>query len=245
MAYKPLIIAHRGASHLAPENTLPAIKKALEAGVDMLSLEVQRTKDNQALVLADVSTDRTTNAQGRLARMSSAEAKALDAGAWFGAEFAGEKIPTLAEAFKAVGKKARLFLVLPETRSGTPWMDELLKVLKDRPEPKNDILAFSDSDSLKQVREKAPDFAYSLILGEKVDGWIYLEKADKLGLKYIRPYRSQIDSVMIGEAKQKGIQVFAYFANEEADLKAMLEVHADGIVTGRPERLKALLDGAK
>jgi glycerophosphoryl diester phosphodiesterase len=226
---------------VAPENTLPAIKKALEAGVDMLSLEVQRTKDNQALVLADVSLDRTTNGEGRVSRATSAEVKALDAGAWFNADFAGEKVPTLAEAFKAIGKKARLFLVLPETRSGTPWMDELLKVLKDRPDPKNDVLAFSDSDSLKQVREKAPDFGYSLVLGEKVDGWIYLEKADKLGLKTIRPHRAQIDSVMIGEAKQKGIQVFAYFANEEADLRAMLELHVDGIITGRPERATALL----
>src|SRR5437762_1590815 len=68
-----LIIAHRGASQDAPENTLPAIKKALEAGVDMLALEVQKSKDNQALVIADVSLDRTTNGTGRVARMSADE----------------------------------------------------------------------------------------------------------------------------------------------------------------------------
>jgi glycerophosphoryl diester phosphodiesterase len=240
LAYKPLTIAYRGASHVAPENTLPAIKKALEADVDMISLEVQRTRDNQALVIADVSLDRTTNGTGRIARSTEKEVRALDAGNWFNPDFAGEKVPTLAEAFKAAAK-SRLFLALPETRSGTPWFDALLKVLSDRANPANDVLAFSDSDSLKQVREKAPDFAYSLLLGERVDGWLYLEKADKLGLKHIRPHRSQIDSVMIGEAKQKGIQVFAYFANEEADIRAMLELRVDGVVTGRPERLHALL----
>ena len=242
---KILIIAHRGASQDAPENTLPAIKKALEYGVDMLALEVQRSKDNQPLVFADVSLDRTTNGEGRVARMNADEIRALDAGSWFDAEFSGTTVPLLSEAIKAVGTKARLMLYLPETRTGTPWGDALLKVLKERKNPEEDILVFTDSDSLKSVREAAKDFTYALALGEKVDGWLYLEKADKMGLKCVRPFRSQIDSVLCREAHAKKIQVFAHFANEEADLKSLLELRVDGIVTGRPERLKALLSEAK
>jgi glycerophosphoryl diester phosphodiesterase len=238
---KILIIAHRGASQDAPENTLPAIKKALEHGVDMLALEVQRTKDNQPIVFADVSLDRTTNGEGRVARMTADEICALDAGSWFDDEFTGTKVPLLSEVIKAVGSKARLLLYLPETRAGTAWCDELLKVLKTRKEPAEDVLVFTDSDSLKSVRESAKDFSYALALGEKVDGWLYLEKAEKMGLKYVRPFRSQVDSVLCREAHTKKIQVLAHFANEEADLKALLELGVDGIVTGRPERLKALI----
>lgn len=243
---KVLIIAHRGASQEAPENTLPAIEKALDAGVDMLALEVQRTKDNQPLVMADVNLERTTNGAGRVVRMTADEIRKLDAGSWFKPEFQKTQVPTLAEAIKAVGAKARLLLMLPETRSGTPWADELLKVLKARKKPAEDVLVFSDSDSLKQFRDMAKEFGYALALGDKVDGWLYLEKADKMGLKVVRPHRSQIDSVLVRQAHEKNISVYAHFANEEADLQSLLELRVDGIVTGRPERLKALLkDKAK
>ncbi|MCY3023202.1 MAG: glycerophosphodiester phosphodiesterase family protein [Planctomycetota bacterium] len=241
----PLIIAHRGASQQAPENTLPALEKARDAGVDMLALEVQRSKDDQPLVLADVSLDRTTNGTGRVARMTAAEVQALDAGSWFGAAFAGAKVPLLGEALQAAGSKVRVMLSLPETRSGTPWVKQLQAGLQGRADPAGDVLVFSDSESLKSFREAAPGFSFSLALGEKVDGWLYLEKADKMGLKVIRPYRAQIDSVLVRQAHAKNIQVYAYFANEEEDLRELLDLRVDGIVTGRPERLRKLLDGMK
>ncbi len=236
-----LIVAHRGAAQQAPENTLPAIKKALEAGVHMLSLEVQKTKDDAPIVLADVSLDRTTNGTGRAARMTAKEIGALDAGSWFNGDFAGAKVPLLSEAVKAVGDKARLMLTLPETKTGTPWIDKLAKVLEARKKPAEDILVFSDSDSLKTFREKAPDFSYALALDEKVDGWLYLEKAGKMNLKHVRPHRSQVDAVMVRQAHAKGIAVIAHFANEEADLRSLVELRVDGIVTGRPEKLTTIL----
>jgi glycerophosphoryl diester phosphodiesterase len=242
---KVITIAHRGASQQAPENTLPAIKKAIEAGVEMIALEVQKTRDNQPIVLGDVSLDRTTNGTGRVARMNLAEIQALDAGSWFDGDFAGTKVPTLGEVVKAVGTKARLMLSLPETRPETPWAQQLLQALKDRKNPAEDVLIFSDSDSLKYFREQAKDFTYCLALGEKVDGWIYLEKADKLGLKAIRPFRSQTDSVLVGQAHAKNVAVYPYFANEEEDIKKLFELKVDGIITGRPERVQALLKSSR
>jgi len=242
---KVLTIAHRGASQQAPENTIPAIQKAVEAGVDMLALEVQKSRDDQPLLIADVSLDRTTNGTGRVVRMTAEEIRALDAGSWFDPEFAGTKVPTLSEAAKAAGAKTRLMLLLPETRAGTPWAEHLLKALKDRKHPAEDVLLFTDSDSLKSFREVAGEFSYSLALGEKVDGWLYLEKADKMKLTVVRPYRSQIDSVLVRQAHAKNIKVMAYFANEEEDLRALLDLRVDGIITGRPERLKNLLKEVK
>lgn len=236
-----LIVAHRGASQKAPENTLPAIKQALADGVDMLALEVQKTKDDQPILLADVNLERTTTGSGRAARATLKEIQALDAGSWFNEEFAGTKVPKLAEAIKAVGDKARLLLALPETKAASPWCDELLDVLKARKKPAGDVLLFHDSDSLKFVREKAPDFSYALALDERVDGWLYLEKATKMNLKVVRPMRSQVDSVLVRQAHEKGVQVIVHFANEESDMRSMLELRVDGIVTGRPDRLKALL----
>ncbi|MFH0938705.1 MAG: glycerophosphodiester phosphodiesterase family protein [Planctomycetota bacterium] len=239
---KALIIAHRGDSQQGPENTIPAIQKAIEANVDMLALEVQKSKDDQPLVIADVSLDRTTNGTGRVSRMTVDEIRKLDAGSWFDARFVGTQVPTLSEAIKTIGDKIRLMLLLPETRAGTPWADQLLKALKDRRNPAEDILLFTDSDSLKSFREIAGEFTYSLALGERVDGWLYLEKADKLKLSVIRPYRTQIDSVLVRQAHAKNTKVMAYFANEEEDLRTLLELRVDGIITGRPERMKNLLN---
>jgi glycerophosphoryl diester phosphodiesterase len=242
---KVLTIAHRGASQVAPENTIPAITKALEAGAEMLALEIQKTIDNVPMVIADVSLDRTTNGSGRVVRMKAKEIQALDAGSWFNAEFKGAKVPTLADAIKAVGSKGRLMLSLPETRGDTPWAQNLLEVLKERKKPAEDVLVFGDSDSLKSFRELAKDFSYCLALGEKVDGWLYLEKADKNGLKIVRPFRTQVDSVLVGQAHAKNMQVYAYFANDPDDLEELVELKVDGIVTGRPDRLKALLSKEK
>jgi glycerophosphoryl diester phosphodiesterase len=242
---KVLTIAHRGASQVAPENTIPAITKALEAGAEMLALEVQKTIDNVPMVMADVSLDRTTNGSGRVARTTAKEIQALDAGSWFNADFKGTKVPTLADVIKSVGTKGRLMLTLPETRTDTPWAKQLLEVLKERKKPAEDVLVFSDSDSLKQFRDLAKDFSYCLALGEKVDGWLYLEKAEKIGLKVVRPFRTQIDSVLVGQAHTKNLQVFAYFANDLDDLEELVELKVDGIITGRPERLKSLLNAGK
>jgi glycerophosphoryl diester phosphodiesterase len=237
-----LIIAHRGASRKAPENTVPAIQKAIELGADVVALDVQGTSDHEPLVFADTRLDRTTNRTGRLLELTAKEARTLDAGSWFNAEFAGTHIPTLAEAFKALGAKTALMLTLPPLPSGAPLTASILDALKARKKPESDVLVFGDSESLKSFREKAPDFIYALTLGEKVEGWICVEKSVKLGLKTIRPHRVQTTGTLIRQAHEKGMRVLVHFADEEDQMRELLKFHADGIVTGRPERLKRILE---
>ena len=233
-----LTIGHRGALRDAPENTLPAIERAKEAGVEMIALDLQGTKDHELVVFADTKLDRTTNGTGRIAQQTLKELRLLDAGSWFGSKFAGTRIPTLAEALKAVGAKHRLMLGVSEMRAGTPLAAALLEGLKGRSKPNEDVLVFPDSDSLKAFREKAPDFGYALALGERVEGWVHLEKASRLGLKTVRPHRHQIQSALVRDAHAKNLQVFAYFADEESEMRELMSAHVDGIVTGRPELLK-------
>ena len=92
------VIAHRGASAYAPENTLAAFKLARELNADWFELDCTFTKDGHIIVIHDDDTERTTSVPGEVAKMTLAELKALDAGAWKGPEFAGERLPTLAEA---------------------------------------------------------------------------------------------------------------------------------------------------
>ena len=92
-----MVIAHRGASSYAPENTLAAFDLALQMGVRQIELDVHLTSDGHIVVIHDDTVDRTTNGSGPVASQMLAELQELDAGAWFGASFAGERIPTLDE----------------------------------------------------------------------------------------------------------------------------------------------------
>ena len=96
-----IIIAHRGLDESYPENTLTAFKAALEKGM-AIEIDVRGTKDDELIVLHDDTVDRTTDGEGRVAQMTLSEVKALDAGSWWGEEFAGEQIPTLMETFDVV-----------------------------------------------------------------------------------------------------------------------------------------------
>jgi len=236
-----LIIAHRGASRQAPENTVPAVEKALANGADVVALDVQGTADHEPLVFADTRLDRTTNQTGRLAQLTAKEARALDAGSWFAPEYAGTRIPTLAEGLKALGAKAALMLVLPQLPADSPLTAKVPEALKARKKPEADALVFPDSESLKAFREKAPGFGYILTLGEKVEGWVCVEKSLKLGLKVVRPYRAQATPALVRQAHEKGLKVLVHFADEEDQMRELLKLHVDGIVTGRPERLKRVL----
>src|SRR5690625_6609337 len=94
---KPLIIAHRGASGNAPENTLAAFQLAVEEGADGIELDVHLSKDGELVVIHDDTLDRTTNGTGRVQDKDLDELKTYDAGSWFDSKFASERIPLLQE----------------------------------------------------------------------------------------------------------------------------------------------------
>ena len=98
----PLIIAHRGDVTNAPENTIPAFRKALDLGADGIELDVRLTKDERLVVFHDRCLDRTSNGSGPVNHRTQDEVLGLDAGSWFGPGFKGERPPTLDEAFESL-----------------------------------------------------------------------------------------------------------------------------------------------
>ncbi|MGE0127939.1 MAG: glycerophosphodiester phosphodiesterase [Blastocatellales bacterium] len=103
------VMAHRGASGQAPENTLPAFEKSIRLGVDFVEFDVRATSDGQFFLLHDADLRRTTNNNGPIRNFSSAAVKALDAGSWFGRDFVGLKLPTLDEFLSLVAGKVDLY----------------------------------------------------------------------------------------------------------------------------------------
>src|SRR5215471_13671861 len=96
----PFISAHRGYSSDFPENTLPALGAALEAGADVAEIDVRLTRDDKLVLMHDTTVDRTTDGSGPVREMTLAEVKRLDAGSWFVRKFAGTRVPTLDEVLE-------------------------------------------------------------------------------------------------------------------------------------------------
>lgn len=101
-----LVAAHRGANKAAPENTLAAVRKAIEQGADLVEIDIRQTQDGHLILMHDSMLEKTTNGEGAVGDKTLEELRKLDAGAWFGPEFQGETIPTLEEAFEELRGKA-------------------------------------------------------------------------------------------------------------------------------------------
>ena len=122
------VIAHRGASAYAPENTLAAFKLAREQNADWFELDCTLTKDGEVVVIHDDDTERTTGVPGKVAKMTLAEVKALDAGAWKSPEFAGERMPTLAEALDlAKGLQIGVYIEIKDSANDYALMRRILE----------------------------------------------------------------------------------------------------------------------
>src|SRR3989475_11639631 len=117
-----LVIAHRGASGNAPENTLAAFKKAVALGAAFIETDLQLSRDAHFVAIHDATVNRTTNGQGAVHDMKLAELRRLDAGSWFGSEFTGERVPTLEEILEFSKKNDVVFYL--EIKPGGSWGGE-------------------------------------------------------------------------------------------------------------------------
>lgn len=153
------VIAHRGASGVAPENTLASLQRAIDAGAVMVELDVQLSSDRQLMVFHDSVLGRTTNGRGHVRNFTADELRTLDAGSWFGPQFANERIPFLREAIEVLRGKAYLNIELkplhesPDAAEETAALVALVHELGIAP-----YMTFSSFDhrALKMVKEHDP-----------------------------------------------------------------------------------------
>ncbi|KAB2854067.1 MAG: glycerophosphodiester phosphodiesterase, partial [Anaerolineae bacterium] len=123
MSKKPFVVGHRGASGLAPENTLPALEAGIAAGANLVEVDVQRTTDGVLIIFHDDSLERLTNGKGVVAQKSLAELKALDAGSHFSPQYAGTTLPTLDEALALVMSKGKHLVIEAKSPADFPGME--------------------------------------------------------------------------------------------------------------------------
>jgi glycerophosphoryl diester phosphodiesterase len=244
---RPLIIAHRGYRAKYPENTLVAFQAAIDAGVDMIELDVLLTKDRKLVVIHDESLDRTTNGRGMVSDHTLSELKTFDAGSWFDARFKGERLPTLQEVLDLV--KGQVFLNIEIKGSAyEPHHppDAVEKQIVDLVKRKNAVESVLISsfewrvlESLATMKE-AP--AIAVLSGDPDEG-NPLEACRKMEASSWHPSAVALKAEHVRKMHEAGILVLPYHVETLKDIGRMLEMDVDGLIVDDPLLLKAYRTG--
>jgi len=244
---RPLVIAHRGYSAVAPENTLPAFERALAAGADLIELDYHLSQDGHLVVLHDATLDRTTDATNRwgghnlrVADRTLAELRSLQAGAWFRPAYPGVQIPTLAEA---LGTIQRGGVTLIERKAGDAAA--CVRLLRDKDLVNRVVVQAFDWDYLREFHRLEADQVLGALGppgsrdGRKLTdaekqlsiGW--LDEIRALGAR-IAVWNRQVDAAAVEAAHARGLKVWVYTINEPDVAAHLLSARVDGIITDNP-----------
>ena len=233
----PIIVAHRGASVEAPENTLASIRAAVQAGADWVEWDTQITADGQVLVQHDETLERFVGKKLKITELTFEQVRALDVGSWFDEKYAGEKMPTLEEAIESALPKS---LPLIERKSGSARqhfeilhkMDVIDKVA---------VQAF-DWEFLRELRKLAPGLKMGALGKKKISNEnlaAFVEmKADFVGWKAKDLKRKDVERL-----HAKGIEVAVWTVDDPEEIRKFVSWGIDAIITNDPTRTRKIVEG--
>ena len=232
------IVAHRGFSAVAPENTLAAIRMAVEAGANACEFDVYASKDGTVVLLHDATVDRTTDGTGKVTELTVAELKRLDAGSWKGSDYAGEPVPTLAEALDLL-KDSGCQAVIEIKMEGIA--DKVIEAVRQAGMlDQASVIAFSQ-DVVMDVRRLEPDLPCGWLYGKQLTGtpqeraaWIASEAA-RCGTRLVDLGYGLLSPEVVAELKRHGLTVWTWTVNEAAIMEALSAWGVDSITTDRPD----------
>ena len=224
--------AHRGASGSAPENTLAAIEQAIVLGADMAEIDVQPTRDGKLAVFHDDTLERTSNGCGPLRERTMADLRQLDAGAWFGPDWAGQPIPELGDVLDLVRGRLRLNIELKGDAWGEPALDALVRLLRRHDCAAQCQVTSFDTGLIDELRLKAPDLMIGYILGPgALPTWVFRGRVDVLSAE-----RSLIDAAFIEFAVAAGKAVHVWTVDDPREMSRLIALGVDGVITNHPDR---------
>ncbi|MDE3050500.1 MAG: glycerophosphoryl diester phosphodiesterase [Nitrospirota bacterium] len=221
---KVLRIGHRGAAGHAPENTLASVEKAISLGADLVEVDVQRTSDGHLVIIHDKRVDRTTNGAGLVAGMSLCALRELDAGA-------GQRIPTVEELLRIAEGQVGLILELKVNGLA----EQVCKTVRLSGFTGQVIYASFIHDEVRSIREADPRTMTMALFGRLPHDPVMVAqnaKATHIGFSYIT-----VTKPLVETCHHRGLVVFVYTVNDRQDIKEVMSLGVDGIVSDFPDRL--------
>lgn len=234
---KPEIIAHRGNSFAAPENTLAALRSAIEEKADSAEIDVRMTKDGELILMHDRSFLRTCGVDAYVSQLSYSQIADFDAGSWFSPEFRGERIPTLRQALEFC--KGEITLMIEIKSEIGQEHDMVLRVMRDIEEAgmeKDVIVASFSLEVLREVKQLSNSVVTCLILRfayGNISGIDYVDMFS-IELKYVR-------KTIVQNIKTSGKAIVVWTVNDSRNLSLVRDLRVDAIITDLPIRARRVL----
>ncbi len=229
------MIAHRGASGYLPENTLPAYRRAVELGADMIEIDLHRTRDGAVVISHDAELA-GLGGRGEIADASLDEVRALDAGG-------GGRVPTLDEVLDAFGSRIPFNLELKcGVRGPYPGLEALaLEAVGRRGLQGQTLFSCFEDEVLARLRAAAPRARIALLLAPRScqQG---VERARALGAEALNPWHGLASRELLEAAHGAELAVYPFTVDAVTEMRRLLELGVDGLFTNYPDRMRALLD---
>jgi glycerophosphoryl diester phosphodiesterase len=242
LSKKPMVVAHRGFSGKAPENTMAAFSLALKAGVSMIELDVQLSKDNKVVVIHDPTVRRTTNGDGKVSDMTLNELKKLDAGSWFNVKYKNERIPTLEEALECIAPNAWVNLEIKSTRvirkADTKIADAAVAVVRNMGLLERVLFSSFNHKLMKYLKKHEPSAHTGVIFHPVVHfGRMPSALAKPAGAEVFVCSKREATKRRIADAAKNNIVIGVYGIENRMDIERMISLGIHVLVSDYPDML--------
>jgi len=232
------VIAHRGASAHAPENTVASFQRALEMGATAIEFDVQQTKDGRLVVIHDLTLERFGGSGRRVPEMEWNELSQVDVGRLFDTRFSGERIPLLEQTLNLLVGRVELFLEIKTWDFPCPGIEaKVLREIVSRRCTDSVTVSSKDRAALFKIRELRPDLRLGYIFGgtsTQIFSTV-LKETSQLKAASLDINRTRLSPSRLRAAKERGLEVLVYTVNELSEMRDFEKMGVDGIFSNHPE----------
>jgi glycerophosphoryl diester phosphodiesterase len=228
---RPLVqvTAHRGHSHAAPENTLSAVRKAIESGADYAEVDVQQTADGVIVLLHDRDLKRVAGDSRRLGDLSYDEVRKLDVGSWFDPAFAGEGVPTLAEVIDLARGRIKLNIELKFFGPDRRLARAVARLVREQHFESDCLVTSFEYDALQESKRENPQLRTGIIVGKA------LGDVSRLEVEALSVRADGLSDKMLRAAHRRGKEVHVWTVNDARRMARLIKRGVDNIITDDPD----------
>lgn len=241
---KQFVVAHRGSSGTAPENTLSALREAIATGAKMMEIDVRLTSDNEVVLLHDHIMGRTTTGSGKMRSMTWDEIRNLDAGSWFDPSFAGERIPHLREALQLLREHecyVNIEIKPPSAEdNAVDRVERIVRVVEEEKMLPNTLFGSFHHASLQTLKKAHPE-AHTAAIMVPGDTRLPSEIAREIDCEAFVCSLRECTHKRVNDAVAHGLYVGVYGVDSEEQLARVLKYNVSALVTNFPQRIFAAL----